>query len=120
MTREEKRDLRKKVIAAVLAAAPNMPWTKTVFSGYIAVMSHCIYVPRTRWADNQKRFGGPMTTGDMLPAMVTVPFIWNYYDRKINMDIVGGQIGITVDESMTVRPALAWAVRQKYEKKGEA
>jgi hypothetical protein len=43
-----------------------------------------------------------------------VPFVWDYYGKIYNMEFLGGFMGTTQNsESLVIKPALGWAVRDK-------
>lgn len=41
------------------------------------------------------------------------PFLWKYYDKTIEMEFLGGFVGVAQDpETSTLRPEIGWAVRE--------
>lgn len=54
---------------------------------------------------------GGLTNYDLPSGISNFPFIWEYYDQKINMEFVAGFAGVTQNKSTkAVRPKIAWAV----------
>lgn len=53
--------------------------------------------------------GGP-NPDDFPIGLSSVPFKWEYYDITYNMRFVGGIIGVSQSEDLTVRPEAGWAI----------
>jgi len=52
------------------------------------------------------------TTSDISTTMSSAPFIWQYYGTPLQMQFLAGFVGSTQDpESLAIRPAIGWAVR---------
>ena len=62
--------------------------------------------------DRSGGFYGPNTS--MLPGgLSSVPFRWDYLDRAIPMEFLGGFVGVAQNEkTLALRPEIGWAVRQ--------
>jgi hypothetical protein len=62
--------------------------------------------PETGWAT------GPTT--ERLPSGLSkAPFRWLYHDRSIDMEFLGGFVGVAQDqETLTLRPEIGWVVRE--------
>jgi Domain of unknown function (DUF4419) len=50
----------------------------------------------------------------LLPSgLSSAPFRWNYLDRSLDMEFLGGFVGVAQDqETLTLRPEIGWAVRE--------
>jgi hypothetical protein len=48
-----------------------------------------------------------------------VPFAWEYYDKKFEMEFLAGFVGISQNhETKTVQPEIGWIIRENPEKIG--
>lgn len=64
------------------------------------------------WEKGMKAgFGGGPSLNDLSSGLSRVPFIWEYIDEKIDMDLLGGFIGVEQDDAGGVAPSIGWAVR---------
>ena len=58
-------------------------------------------------------FGGGPTPAYVPNGLSVAPFVWNYLGRELAMEFVGGFVGLTQAEDLSVRPCLGWAVRER-------
>lgn len=66
----------------------------------------------TSWREGMDAvFGGGPTTEDLPPGLSSVPFRWRYRTESIDMEMLGGFVGITQDADGAISPALGWAIR---------
>lgn len=42
-----------------------------------------------------------------------VPFIWDYHGKEYEYEFLGGFLGTSQAEDLSIRPAIGWAVRPK-------
>lgn len=90
-------------------------WVNSLFAyhtkGYNGVAYVETPIPNPYLDMSKTHFHGPTTSSFPL-GMTRVPWKWNYYGEMIDMEFLGGFVGIAQDpETFAVRPALAWAVR---------
>ena len=91
-------------------------WVNTLFAYHAQGYNGKEYVktpvrnPFLDW-QRSRSFGGPTT--DSFPMGLTrVPWKWDYYGNMIDMEFLGGFVGVSQDPvTRAVRPALGWAVR---------
>lgn len=57
-----------------------------------------------------RTFGGGPNPNDFPIGMSSVPFKWEYYDITYNMRFIGGIIGVSQSEDLTVKPEAGWAI----------
>ena len=58
-----------------------------------------------------------LTTNQFNNGLSKVDFIWNYFDKKYEMEFMAGFIGIKQDpKSLILRPEIGWAVKDKFAK----
>jgi hypothetical protein len=63
---------------------------------------------------DRKRFdlGGP-SPGAFPSGLARAPFIWEYLDRKFDMEFLGGFVGVAQDPAtLALRPEIGWAIRE--------
>ena len=53
-------------------------------------------------------------SADSFPSGLSkAPFRWDYLDRSLDMEFLGGFVGVAQDqETLTLRPEIGWAVRE--------
>jgi len=67
----------------------------------------------TKWAEGLGRFHGGPNDGCFPTGLSKAPFIWDYLRTKIPMEFIGGFVGVSQDpETLAVRPAIGWAVKE--------
>ncbi|WP_309722092.1 DUF4419 domain-containing protein [Armatimonas sp.] len=55
-----------------------------------------------------------MTSDEVLSGISTAPFCWKYLTSEQSMELIAGFIGVAQDpETLAIRPAIGWAVREK-------
>lgn len=46
-------------------------------------------------------------------SLTRVPFVWNYFQHRFDMELLGGFVGVAQDErTLTLRPEIGWAIRE--------
>jgi hypothetical protein len=72
-------------------------------------------MPRRKRNDNGDDLGfgwGPRVS-DLPFGLSKVPFRWDYLNQSLEMEFVGGFVGVSQDkESLAVKPEIGWAVRE--------
>jgi len=69
-------------------------------------------ISRVRW-DSKEYFWG--NKPNLFPMGISkVPFVWNYFENKINMEFVGGMVGASQNEEGVLRPEFGWAVQETF------
>lgn len=63
------------------------------------------------WENNQ-RWGGP-TPDDFPSGLSSVPFEWEYFFEKFDMQFIGGIVGVSQASDLTLRPEAGWAIKEK-------
>lgn len=54
---------------------------------------------------------GP-SPGNFPSGLSRAPFVWEYIDKKFDMEFLGGFVGVAQDsETLTLRPEIGWAIR---------
>lgn len=61
-------------------------------------------------ADTDRHFGG-LTTRQFPIGMSKVPFVWNYYQSKFDMELAAGFTGVLKNEDGSLQPQVGWVVR---------
>lgn len=56
-------------------------------------------------------YHGP-NTASFPPGLAKVPFVWDYLGVEFNYEFLGGFVGAHQEETLAVRPAIGWAVRE--------
>jgi len=87
-------------------------------TGWINVLFPYLTRGKNRALDKWSRGIGDMCGGpnpsDFSLGLSKVPFTWLYYDAKFEMEFLGGFVGVSQnEESLIVRPAIGWAVRDE-------
>lgn len=63
------------------------------------------------WSDASGWGGGP-TLDDYANGLAKVPFKWQVYGTTYDMELLGGMVGVSQDETtLAVQPTVGWAVR---------
>jgi hypothetical protein len=53
-----------------------------------------------------------ITTANLTSGLSRCPFIWEYYDKDFDYELISGFVGVTQDEyDFSLRPKIGWAVR---------
>jgi hypothetical protein len=90
---------------------------------YVNMMWTWLNPIRTRpdWGENLDRYRdgnalvlecGP-SLADLPSGLSKAPFRWQYIDRSLDMEFLGGFVGVAQDsETLTLRPEIGWAVRE--------
>jgi hypothetical protein len=66
------------------------------------------------WREGMKRhFGGGPTLDELPPGLSSVPFKWRYLFEHIEMEMLGGFLGIEQDQDGFISPSIGWAVRRE-------
>lgn len=82
-------------------------WINTLFP-YLKKDKKNKYVES--WQDRNRFCAGP-NTDDFTIGLSQVPFIWEYYGQNLQMQFLGGFVGLSQDnESCAISPAIGWAV----------
>jgi hypothetical protein len=93
-------------------------------SGWINALFPYIENPRTleprrnpfvvKWTESMADWAqGPDTTA-FSSGLSTVPFVWKYLGAKLPMELLAGFVGVHQDpDSLALRPAQGWAVRDR-------
>ena len=66
--------------------------------------------------DYNKRLGsmcGGPNPDDFPVGLSSVPFEWEYYDQVFKMRFVGGIIGVSQADDLTLRPEAGWAIKEE-------
>jgi hypothetical protein len=64
---------------------------------------------------DRQGFGYGPTTRRFPAGLARAPFIWQYLDRSIEMEFLGGFIGVRQDlATLELRPEIGWAVREHH------
>lgn len=65
-----------------------------------------------QWGKEDFHHGGP--SPDSFPSgMARAPFLWKYFGSLIEMEFLGGFVGVAQDSTtLTLRPEIGWAIRQ--------
>lgn len=63
------------------------------------------------------RFGGT-TTDNFPPQLSSFPFIWDYYEKLIPMQIVSGPLSVAFDQEGFLQTKLGFAIAEREEKNG--
>jgi len=95
-------------------------WVNNLFAyhtqGYNGVSWVDTPLPNPYFDTSVSRFHGPSTSAFPM-GMTRVPWKWKYYGEMIDMEFLGGFVGIAQDPTtLAVRPALAWAVRDPVQR----
>jgi len=62
---------------------------------------------------NAGRWSG-ITTAEIPTGISIAPFVWEYYETKLNMEFLAGFVGVRQDsETLALRPEIGWAVVEK-------
>lgn len=60
------------------------------------------------------RFGHGPTTEAFPGGLARAPFLWNYLGHSIEMELLGGFVGVRQDaDTLRLRPEIGWAVREQ-------
>jgi hypothetical protein len=57
------------------------------------------------------RSGGGPRPSQFPSGLAIAPFTWDYFGQRLAMEFVAGFAGVSQDDSLAVRPAIGWAVR---------
>jgi hypothetical protein len=57
-------------------------------------------------------FNADITSKQIPSGIKSVPFIWNYLNNKVNMQIYAGFVGTTIVNNTLFRPCVSWAVAE--------
>jgi len=85
-------------------------WVTTLFPYLKNYNDNSNYTLKNTFDHDSKHFGG--LTSNVFPnGMAKVPFVWNYYAEKFNMELAAGFTGFKVVDNV-VTPNIGWAVRE--------
>ncbi|NDD65160.1 MAG: DUF4419 domain-containing protein [Acidobacteria bacterium] len=63
---------------------------------------------------DRQGFGYGPTTESVPAGLARAPFHWHYLDRSIEMEFLGGFIGVRQEPAtLELRPEIGWAVREQ-------
>lgn len=63
--------------------------------------------------NNWFRGGSGLIEGHVPTGISVVPFVWEYFERHIPMELLAGFVGMAQDEgTLALRPAIGWAARK--------
>lgn len=84
-------------------------WVVNLFS-YLKDYKTGDFTLKNEFTKAKGHFSGP-TTSSFPIGMSKVPFIWDYYGTRIDMELAAGFTGVAQDASGSVAPQIGWAVR---------
>jgi hypothetical protein len=65
-----------------------------------------------QWGDSKMNLFGP-SPADFPSSFARAPFVWNYFEQRFNMELLGGFVGVAQDEAtLALRPEIGWVIRE--------
>jgi hypothetical protein len=65
-----------------------------------------------QWGDSKMNLYGP-SLADFPSSLTRVPFVWNHFQKRFDMELLGGFVGVAQDEkTLALRPEIGWAIRE--------
>ncbi len=61
---------------------------------------------------SKNAYWGKVSTSNFPSGLANVPFVWEYFEDRLNYEFLAGFVGTYQDSDFNVRPEIGWAVRE--------
>jgi hypothetical protein len=91
-------------------------WIITLFPylyNYKTEKSDLLNDVMSKWKNRPSMCDGGLTTDAFPQSCSNVPFIWEYYEEEINMQFIGGFVGVTQNDNCEISSVMGWSISEK-------